>query len=339
MDLQAQGERIEQWLKGLAPRWFRVIRVTWLRRGRSVSNIMAAAIGFYTLICIGPLGLLMAWALQLLMGQGSRSYEWLRYTVNRMAGETAGAIMGQIDALITNPNSHIAGIFSVLVLIWAGLRLFEALEISLTEIWPGQEERSVLGRKLIALASLVAAGGLFIVAILLTAFVPTVIRWLNSIPMVDADRIIFLQPGMRVLIELAVAFAGFFLLFKFIPAQQVPTRVAAVGAVFTAAAWRAVTPIFTLTVARSAEQSAVYGGLAGVVMFLTWAFFGAHVLLLGAHLAAAYEHVVCLERPESLDESFIRMRPNIDDVFDAEETEGDDRFFYGPRSYPPPGHV
>jgi len=337
MDLQAHGQKIEQWLKGLAPRWFRVIRVAWLRRGRSVSNIMAAAIGFYALICIGPLGLLMAWALQFFMGQGSRGYEWLRYTVNRMAGETAGAIMGQIDALITNPNSHVAGIFSVVVLIWAGLRLFEALEISLTEIWPGQEERSMVGRKLIALASLVAAGGLFIVAILLTAFVPTITRWLGRIPMVDVEGILLLQPGMRVLIEVGVAFAAFFLLFKFIPAQKVTTRVAAIGAIFTAVAWRAVTPIFTLTVARSAEQSAVYGGLAGVVMFLTWAFFGAHVLLLGAHLAAAYEHVVCLERPESLDESFIRMRPNMEDMRGAEEP--DDETFHGPRTYPPPGHV
>ncbi|MBD3292887.1 MAG: hypothetical protein GF393_08195 [Armatimonadia bacterium] len=337
MDLQAHVQRIDHWLKRVAPRWYRVIRVTWLRRGRSVSNIMAAAIGFYALICIGPLGLLIAWALQFFMGQGSRGYEWLRYTVNRMAGETAGAIMGQIDALITNPNSHIAGIFSFLVLIWAGLRLFEALEISLTEIWPGPDERSVIGRKLIALASLVAAGGLFIIAILLTAFVPTVTRWLSRLPMVDVEGILLLQPGMRVVIEVGVAFAAFFLLFKFIPAQTVTTRVAAIGAIVTAVAWRAVTPIFTLTVARSAEQSAIYGGLAGVVMFLTWAFFGAHVLLLGAHLAAAYEHVCVLERPASLDDSFIRMRPNVEDMLDAEEPDDED--FHGPRSYPPPGRV
>jgi membrane protein len=298
---------------------------------------MAAAIGFYSLICIGPLGLLMAWALQMVMGTSSQSYEWLRYTVNRMAGEAAGAIMGEIDALITNPNSQIAGIFSALVLIWAGLRLFEALEISLTEIWPGQEERSLIARKLIALVAMITAGGLFIVAIMLTAFVPTVTRWLARLPMVEVDSIIFLQPSLRVGIEIVIAFAAFFLLFKYIPAQKVPTRVAAIGALFTAVAWRAVTPIFTVTVARSAEQSTIYGGLAGVVMFITWAFFGAHVLLLGAHLAAAYEHVVCLDRPESLDDSFIRMRPNMDDVLEADEEP--DETFHGPKSYPPPGHV
>jgi len=333
MGLTMRLRELEGWVKGFGPRWWRVIRIAWLRRGRSVSNIMAAAIGFYALICIGPLGLLMAWALQVLMGQGSRGYEWLRYTVNRMAGEAAGAIMVQIDALITNPDAHIAGIFSVGVLIWAGLRLFEALEISLTEIWPGHEERSMIGRKLIALASLLAAGVLFIVAILLTAFVPTVTRWLSRLPMVNVGEILLLQPGMRVLIEVGVAFAGFFLLFKFIPAQKVTMRVAAIGALFTAVAWRAVTPIFTMTVARSAEQSAIYGGLAGVVMFLTWAFFSAHVLLLGAHLSAAYEHVVMLKRPESLDDSFIGMRLHIEDPLEGDEP------LSGPDTGLPPEHM
>lgn len=335
MSIDSAWRKLGLWAEKVSPTWWRVARVTWLRRGHSGSSIMAAAIGFYTLICIGPLALLMAWALQLVMGPGSSSYQWLRYTVNRLAGETAGTIMGEIDALITNPNAHVAGIFSALVLIWAGLRLFEALEISLTDIWPGPDQRSLVGRKLIALASMIVAGLLFIVAILLTAFLPAVTDWLTRLPMVKLKGTVFLQPGLRVVVEVLITFLAFFLLFKFIPAQMVATRAATVGGLFTAVVWRAVTPLFTLVVTRSAERSAVYGGLAGIVMFLTWAFFGAQILLLGAHLAAAYEHVVCRERPRSLDRSFIRMRGQGEDAGEEEP----DETFYGPRNYPPPGHV
>ncbi len=299
---------------------------------------MAAAIGFYALICLGPLGLLAAWSLQAVLGDRGGSYEWLKYTVNRLAGEAAGAIMGEIDALVANPNAHVAGIFGAIVLLWAGLRLFEALGISLTEIWPGREERTVVARKLTALAAMVAAGLLLLVVILLTAFVPAAVDLLARLPMIDPDSMVLLQPGLRVIIELAVAFTAFFLLYKFMPVQAVPTRVAAVGAAFTAVTWRAVTPIFTLTVARSAEQSAIYGGLAGVVMFLTWAFFGAHVMLLGAHFAAAYEHVICLQRPESLDDSFIRVRVDMDELREDSARTKDEEF-HGPESYPPPGRV
>ncbi|MFW6156877.1 MAG: YihY/virulence factor BrkB family protein [Armatimonadota bacterium] len=335
--MKDRATELVEWMRGLSPRWWRIMRVTWLRRGQSSANTMAAAIGFYALICIGPLGLLLAWALQIVVGPGDRSYEWLQNTVNRLAGETAGAIMGEIDALLTNPNAHVAGIFSFLVLLWAGLRLFESLEISLTEIWPQGEDRGLIARKLVALGSMVGSGVLFVVLILLTAVLPSLLEVLGRIAPVGIDQMVLLQPGIVLVAELAIAFAAFFLLFKFIPAHNVPTRVAAVGAIFTGVAWRAVTPIFTLTVARSAENSTVYGGLAGVVMFLTWAFFSAHVLLLGAHLAAAYEHVVSRETPASLDDSFVRMSPSTDT---PEEARGEDEGeFYGPRTYPPPGHV
>jgi membrane protein len=337
MSLKDRTREFTEWVEGLSPRWWRIMRVTWLRRGQSSANTMAAAIGFYALICIGPLGLLVAWALQLVVGPGDRAYEWLQNTVNRLAGETAGAIMGEIDALLTNPNAHVAGVFSFIVLLWAGLRLFESLEISLTEIWPRGEDRGVIARKLVALASMMGAGVLFLLAILLTAFLPAAIEIIGRYTVVDVREVVLLQPGIRLIAEVAVAFAAFFLLFKFIPVQAVPTRVAAVGAVFTALAWRAVTPVFTLTVARSAEGSTVYGGLAGVVMFLTWAFFGAHVLLLGAHLAAAYDHVVCRVRPASLDDSFIRMHPDYAEEEQARDEQEEQ--FHGPRTYPPPGHV
>lgn len=271
-----------------------------------MTNIMAAAIGFYALICLAPMALLLAWALQPLLGRRREAYEWVATTVERLAGEAATGIMGEIDALLTNPDAHVAGIVSIAVLLWAGLRLFEALEMSLTDIWPGPRERGVIARKALALASMIAAGLLIITAIVLTALVPAVLEGLTSAGVMHIDETTFVQRALRVVIELAAVFAAFFLLFRFIPAEKVSSRVAAVGAIFTAVLWRAVTPIFAMVVARSGEQSAIYGGFAGVVMFLTWAFFSAHILLLGAHFASAYQHVVSSRRAEDSDESFIR---------------------------------
>jgi len=335
MNLRERTAELAQWAKGIAPRWYRVLKVTYLRRAQSSVNTMAAAIGFYALICIGPLGLLAAWSLQLVVGPGDQSYKWLQRAVNRVAGQAAGAVMDQIDALLTNPNAHIAGVFSFLLLVWAGLRLFESLEISLTEIWPHKQDRGLIARKLVALGSMAGAGLLFLVAILLTAFLPTVIQMLDRVTPIHLSHLVVLQPVIRVSAEVAIAFAAFFLLFKFIPVQPVPTRVAAIGALFAGGAWRAVTPIFTLTVARSARDSAIYGGLAGVVMFLTWAFISAQALLLGAHIAAAYEHVVYERKPQSEDDDFIHMRT----VEEGEDPREDATEFRGPRTYPPPGHV
>jgi len=304
--------------------WWRVLRLAYRRMSQGVSAIMASSIAFYALVCLGPLMILSAWALQPLLGQGTRTYQWLQYLVDRLAGQTAGAIMQHIDALVTNPGPHAAGVVSIAVLAWAGLRLFEALDLSLTEVWPGHATRGFLMRKLIALAGMIVAGALLVAAIVINAIVPTVVGWLDRLPLAHPSSVL-LQPSLRLAVEVIITFVAFFLLFKFIPVQRVPTRVAVVGALFTTVVWKLVSPVFTLIIARAAEHSAIYGGLAGVVMFLTWAFFGARVLLAGAHFAAAYGHVIYQEAPERLDEAFVHSRgPTVYlDADDSAATESD----------------
>ncbi len=275
---------------------------------------MAAALGFYALICIGPLALLLAWSLQIVIGPDGDTYEWVSSAVEQFAGEAAGAVLGELDALLMNPDAHIAGIFSLLLLVWAGMRLFEALEMNLDEIWGSEEARGVFGRKLIALAAMIGAGLLVFVFLLLGALLPSAVELASRLLIIDLTEIRLLKPGLRLLIELPTAFAGFFLLYKFMPVRRVSTRSAAVGALFSAALWMAIMPILRATALRSAGQSAIYGGLAGVVMFLTWAFIGAQLLLAGAHLAAAHEHVAVRGQPEGSDDDFIHME------FDPEET-------------------
>ncbi len=301
-------ETVRAKLRDLWMPWWRTLRLTYQQMSHGVANIMAAAIAFYALICLGPLGILAVWALQPMLGPGSHAYEDLRSLVNHVAGETAGAIMGEIDALLTNPNAHTAGIVSIVVLVWAGLRLFEALELSLNEVWPGADRRGFVRRKLIALATMAVAGALLLAALLVNALIPTLNAWLAHLPVVNASSEPILRPGVRILSETTLAFVAFFLLFKFIPARPVPTKVAAVGGLFTAVAWKIVSPVFTMVIARSARNSAIYGGLAGVVMFLTWAFFSAMVLLIGAHFAAAYDHVFYQDRTESTDQAFVARR-------------------------------
>ncbi len=312
MSLRQRRDRAVHWLREVGALWWRVVRLTYLRAGHGMSAMIAAAIAFYALICVGPLAILAASALQPILGPGGRNYEWLQYMVSRAAGEASSDVMREIDAVVTHPGAYTAGAVSVAMLMWAGLRLFEALERGLTEIWPGDARRGFVTRKLMALAGMAVAGVLLVAAIVMNALLPSAIAWLNRLPMIDTSGVLLLQPRMRTLIEVGLTFIAFFLVLKFIPPQAVATKVAAVGALFTTVVWKAVVPVFTLIIARSAEHSTIYGGLAGVVMFLTWALFGARVLLLGAHFAATFAHVFCTARPPGADAAFVAMRGDPD---------------------------
>lgn len=300
------AERVQDWAAEQGGQWYRLLKLMYLRMGKNVANLMAAAIAFYALVCVGPLGILMAWAMQPLLGENTNAYEQLRETITQIGGAAAGTIMVEIDALVTNPNPHTAGIVSIALLFWAGLRLFETLERSMTELWPGQVSRHFVTRKLLALAITVVAGLLLIAVIVISALLPFAMDWVDRWVAVDLSSVFWLQPGMRIAIQLAFAVLAFFLLFKFIPGDSVRSRSAFAGAIFTTVAWAVVSPIFSWFTMRSAEGGAIYGGLAGVVMFLTWAFFSARILLLGTEFAAAYDHVMVNDAPESADDAYIR---------------------------------
>jgi len=285
--------------------WWRVLRITYLRFGFSVSVLMAAAIAFFSLICLAPLGILLAAVLQMVLGPGSDVYVRIQEAVNGLGPETAGRIMPQVDMLLHNPQAHVASVVSVLTLIWAGSRLFEILERALTDIWPGRVLRSYLGRKLVALGMMLVAGVLLGGFVLLMAGLAGAHSWLNQHPEIDRTVLRVLRPRFLPAYQFLFAYVSFALLYKFMPVQRVPNRAALWGAGVAALLWQIASGLFTWVIRHSQYQSSLYGGLAGIVVFCLWTFLGAQMLLIGGHFAVAYEHVFRERHPREEDDELI----------------------------------
>ena len=285
--------------------WGRVLRVAYLRFGFGAGYIFAAAIALYSVVCLGPLGILLVAGLQIVLGSGSAAYQWLQLSAQELGGQAAEQIMTQVDGLLANPAAHTASLVSVVVLVWASLRLFEALERSLTDVWPGRILRGYFRRKLIALAMMLVAGLLLAGFVLVNVFLAVARTWLEQFPQIDPAAVAMLHPRFLLVMQFIFSVIAFTLVYKFVPVQSVPGRVAVRGGLCAAVLWHAVSPIFTHIITRSHQYSAIYGGLAGVVAFSLWALLGAQVLLLGAHFAAAYDHVFVQRKPPSEDDSVI----------------------------------
>ncbi len=284
--------------------WWRVLRTSYLRFGFSGAFIMAAAIAFYSVICLGPLGILFVGALRLLLGPGSNAYRSIQEAVGELGVDAAQQIMPQVDGLLRNPDASVASIASLVALIWAGIRLFETVERSLTAIWPGRLLRGFLTRKAVAVLMMLVAGLLLASLVLINTFFAAARAWLAHYPELDSHILAQARPRFILAYEFLLSLVAFTLLYKFMPVQRVPTRVALVGAIAAAVSWHAASPIFTYMITRSHQYDQFYGGLAGVVVFSLWAFLGAEVMLFGGHFAVAYERI------------FLRgASPRDDDVF------------------------
>jgi membrane protein len=285
--------------------WYRVARATYLGFGAGGSSVLAAAIAFYWLVCLGPLGMLMAGVLERIFGPGGEAYRHLRVAVRELGGPATDQIMQQVSALLANPQSHVVNAVSLVLLAWSGLRLFEMIERILTTVWPGRRQRGYLLRKLMALAMMVVAGGMLAGFVLLTAILAVVRAALLRLPHVDPGAVASLRFPMALGAQFLLSGLAFTLVYKFVPVQKVSWRVATRGGLCAALLWQAASPLFLYTLARSQQESLLYGGLAWVIIFCLWALIGAWVLLVGAHFAAAYEHVIVKARPRAEDDALI----------------------------------
>lgn len=269
------------------------------------SYVLAAAIAFYSLVCLGPLGLLLVGALEAILGPGSGAYERLQTAAHELGGPAADQVMREVAGLFSNPHPHFTSAVSVVLLVWSGLRLFETVERSLTAIWPGRRMRGFLTRKLMALGMMLVSGLLMAGFVLSSASLALARGWLLRLPQVDPQALAALRFPALLLMQIVLGVLAFTLVYKFVPVQKVPWRVAWRGGICAALLWQAASPVFLSTLTRSQQQSLIYGGLAGVVIFCLWALLGAWILLFGAHFTAAYDHVIVRGRPREEDDGLI----------------------------------
>jgi len=185
------------------------------------------------------------------------------------------------------------------------LRLFETVERSLTGVWPGRRMRNFITRKLMALAMMLVSGLLMAGFVLSSASLALARGWLLRLPQVDPQALAALRFPTLLLMQIVLSVLAFTLVYKFVPVQKVPWRVAWRGGICAALLWQAASPVFLNTLTRSQQQSLIYGGLAGVVIFCLWALLGAWILLFGAHFTAAYDHVIVRGRPREEDDGLI----------------------------------
>lgn len=299
-------------LASAASLWWRVLRIAHLRFYFSGAVFMAASIAFFSIICLGPFGLLIAAVLQQLLGPGTDVYERIEESVSALGPQTAARVMPQVEGLLADPDSliavphiqsllhspdaYVAALVTLITVIWAGIRLFETVERSLTEVWPGKVLRGYLTRKLVAFNTMVVAGVLLGSFMLLNAVFASIRSWLLQFPELDPVAINEARPLVLQAGQLVLVYVAFGLLYKYMPVQRVPNRAVLAGAACATALWALASQVFTYMIGHSQQFGAIYGGLTGVVAFALWSFIGSQVLLFGAQFAVAYEHVFLRRR-------------------------------------------
>jgi len=252
-------------------------------------TFLAAAVAYYAFVSLIPLSLL---GLVIASVMGGAVFEGqVVATASEFLTPEAQELL--TEALTGESGRGGATIVGTVVLLWSGLRLFRGLDKAFSQVYGTIGSKTILNELLNAVAvSLAIVVGVASMTVLGAA--------IDRLPAGDIAP----QVGFALLIgTLAVVFFPMYLL---LPDADIEPREALPGTLFASLGWVVLGAGFQLYSAN-AGNFAAYGVLGGVLLLVTWLYFGALIVMLGAVVNA-----VLADRLDADDAAAMDYEPGYD---------------------------
>jgi len=232
---------------------------------REELGFFAAALAYYAFVSAVPL-LLVAVAVASAVGGEAFADTVLVALRDALSAEAAGVLE---EALTSGTGREGATAVGLLVFTWSGLRLFRGLDHAFGRIYGATGPGSTLGQLRDATVALVALGAAIVATVGASWLLP-----FDRLPLVGL---------VGTLVSAFVLAAVFLPLYYVLPDPPVSITECLPGAVVAGVGWTVLGITFSMY-ADVAGGFQLYGVLAGVLLLLTWLYFGGLLVLAGAVL-------------------------------------------------------
>ncbi len=259
-----------------------------LHRGRMF--LTAAALSYYGFMAAIPGLLLFLSVGSYILGSGVRAETVLAVALRHIFPEAAATGRAALESAAQAILAHrgvVSGI-SLVALAWAGTNLFDALELSLNNVWQVPQDRPYHWRKLRSFGWVVAAGVLSWASFAIT----TGMQITTEAAYHAANKIGAVWHAYQALgffFATLLAWFTFGLLYVVLPNTRVRLGPAAIGAAAAAVLWEFAKTGFNTAMVLARGYQPVYGSTAKLIVALVWLYITSSLILLGAYLAATIQ--------------------------------------------------
>lgn len=250
--------------------------------------LTAAGIAFYLGVTLVPLVLLGSSAAGYILGSDERAVEAVTDTVVRLIPHGEVLIRGLLERTVANRAE--VGIIGLVAMLWITSGVTSALRRGIDNIWGGlARKRRWWEGPLIALAMLVGILVFFLGGTWLTGLFAHVATTDWTLWGMELAAVKGLARLVMVLAPFLLSLLFFFLVYRLVPTTHVRSRSALVGAVVAAVGFEGAKLLFSFYIAHITRPALYYGVLAGLVVVFLWAYYAAHILLVGAEVARRFD--------------------------------------------------
>ena len=189
--------------------------------------------------------------------------------------------------IIDTARSGWMGFLNALLFLWIIYRLMAGVESAFNNVWKVNDNRSLVRRLSYYLLILILSP--FVILVLFSgSFVYTnLLEYMG----LNIEEFTFIKKLLSWLLFVAVAALTFSAMYKFIPKYKVEYGVAFRASVFAAIAFTGMQFLYLETQLLVTRLNGVYGTFAAIPLFMVWLNISWNIILMGAELSYAFQHV------------------------------------------------
>lgn len=227
-------------------------------------SFMAGSIAYSAFVSLFPL-LLLALLVATVVGGEAFAETVLDMTQQYLTP----AAQGLVADAITQASGQVGfSVLGIAVLLWSVLKVFRGIDVAFSSLYHSAEQKGIISQVQNALIVLVAIG----VAVGAMIGVSALITLVPNLPFVNSLSLIFLVLALTV---------AFFPIYYVFPDVDVSVTDVLPGTIVAAIGWTLLQALFQVYVQFTATNE-LYGAIGGIILLVTWLYFGSLVLLVGA---------------------------------------------------------
>jgi len=274
--------RFKRWLHSA----LMIVVMVWQDFFQNLVKLQAMALAFKTLLSLAPL-LAVLFSILKAFGVHNRMEPALAQALAPL-GDKGREITVYLIGFVDKMSAGALGTVGLVTLFITVLSLMHSIEDSFNHIWRVRAARTLTRKFSDYLSAILVGPVLVFAAVTITATLQNsaIVRALLSLEALGKLLLMLLR-----LVPYLTLWGAFSFVYIFIPNTRVRVRSAVVGGLIAAILWQSVGWGFARFVASSTQYYAIYSSVAILLLFLIWLHMGWVIVLLGAQVAYAHQHI------------------------------------------------
>lgn len=270
-------------------KWFGIIKSTVSEFGRDNGMKLSASLAYYTIFSIGPMLLLIISLTGLFFEKRDITQDVYNQLRSLIGQDGAQELLSIIRNMQQQNSAARYGIISVVILFFGASGVFVEIQTSINYIWslkakPARGWLKFIEDRLLSFSLIAGIGFLLIVSLFVNTLMDLLSQQLQRL--FSIENVLLFQT-LNLIILFGIITLLFAVIYKVLPDAKIAWKDAFVGASFTGVLFLLGKFLIGFYLGNS-KFGNTYGAAAALILILSWIYYSAIILYLGAEFTKVY---------------------------------------------------